>query len=100
MRKVNRIDAQGLYVEDVILKDNESTPADCIEVPCPGGFYLPKWDALACEWVEGLTPEQIVAKLDTIPLALDAKATAIDEISKATTIAGLRTAMLKFVNAE
>lgn len=34
------------------------------------------------------------------PAIVDVKAQAIDEIESATTIAGLRTAMLKYVNAE
>ena len=30
-----------------------------IETPCPGGFYLPKWDGT--QWVEGKTAEEIAA---------------------------------------
>jgi hypothetical protein len=51
MKKVIRIDEQGLFLEDVILQDNELTPEDCIETDCQGGFYLPKWNGT--EWVEG-----------------------------------------------
>ena len=57
MRKVIRIDENGMYVEDIILQNDEATPDDCTEVPCPDGFYNPKLDGE--KWVEGLTQEQI-----------------------------------------
>jgi hypothetical protein len=66
MKKVLRIDANGLFVEDVILQDNEDVPTDCIETPCPDGFYHPRWDG--AQWVEGgtaplETPEQEIERL-------------------------------------
>lgn len=64
LRKVIRIDADGLYVEDVLLKKGETTPNDCIDIPCPDGFYRPKW--IGTQWVEGLTQEQIDA-LNNVP---------------------------------
>ena len=51
MKKVIKINDDGIFVEDVLLKNNEPTPSDCIETPCPNGFYKPKWDG--AEWVEG-----------------------------------------------
>jgi len=56
MRKVLRIE-NGFFVEDVILKDEEYTPIDCIETLCPDGFYKPKWNGIA--WVEGLSQSEI-----------------------------------------
>jgi hypothetical protein len=51
MKKVIRIDEQGLFLEDVILQDHELIPTNCIETDCQGGLYLPKWNGT--EWVEG-----------------------------------------------
>lgn len=54
MRQVNRIDlSTGMYIEPVILQGTEEAPTDCVETPCPSGFYWPKWDGSA--WVEGGT---------------------------------------------
>lgn len=60
MRKVLKIDSKGLFIEDVILQDDEETPIGCIEILCPEGFYSPKW--LKGAWVEGKTQ----AEIDTI----------------------------------
>lgn len=51
MKKALRIDSNRFFVEDVILQDDEATPPDCIETPCPDGFYKPKWDGT--QWIEG-----------------------------------------------
>lgn len=56
---IAKIDEQGLFIEDILIKDNEETPTDCIEIPCPEGFHRPKWDGIG--WVEGLTQEEIDA---------------------------------------
>jgi hypothetical protein len=100
-RKVNRIDEQGLYIEDVILNDNEETPADCIETPCPGGFYYPKFNKDSDEWEEGKTAEEIeVIKAAEIVTEIDYKAQALKEINAATTISGIKAAMIKYISAE
>ena len=53
---VRIIDSNGFFVEDAFVDElTEST----IEMPCPDGFYLPKWDGTA--WVEGKTAEEIAA---------------------------------------
>lgn len=57
MRKVIRIDEQGLFLEDVILQDHEPAPEYCVEVEVPEGLYLPRF--VNGQWVEGLTPEEI-----------------------------------------
>ena len=58
--KVLKIDSEGLFLEDVILQDDEELPNDCIETLCPEGFYSPKWDGE--KWIEGKTQ----AEIDTI----------------------------------
>lgn len=72
MRKVIKIDQQGLFLEDVILNDNEVTPIDCVEIECPGGFYLPQWTD--SEWTEGGIIPQV--DLDAIKKELIAKSKA------------------------
>lgn len=59
MKKIIRIDETGLFIEDVLIKEDELIPTDCIEIYCPNGFYLPKWNGT--EWVEGLTQDEIDA---------------------------------------
>lgn len=87
-RKVIRVDDEGLYLEDIIIGDYESTPEGCIDVECPGGFYRPKWDGSA--WIEGMTPEEIAA----IPVQVDVDAALAAEIEAATTLAALKAALL------
>jgi hypothetical protein len=53
MRKVIRIDENGMFIEDVILQNSEATPEDCTEVPCLDGFYHPKFNLETNEWIEG-----------------------------------------------
>ena len=66
MRKVIRINLETeMFLEEVILENGESLPKDCIETPCPDGFYHPKWDGE--QWVEGLTQEQISKILENTP---------------------------------
>lgn len=57
VKKVLKIDNNGFFVEDVILKDSEEILVDYIQTECPDGFYKPKWNGT--EWVEGLTQEEI-----------------------------------------
>lgn len=51
------VDDTGLFIEDVVIDDlplnTDGNPdtAHYIDVPCPGGFYRPKWDGK--KWVEG-----------------------------------------------
>lgn len=45
---VRIIDSDGFFVEDAFVDElTEFT----IEMPCPDGFYLPKWDGE--KWIEG-----------------------------------------------
>jgi len=59
-----KIDSNGLFIEDVIIDENEVVPGDCIEIPCPPGFYHPKWDGK--NWVEGLSQTEIDAIENTV----------------------------------
>lgn len=87
MRQVNRIDANGYYVEPIVLDDGEvltetvtdadgnltvQPRADIVEAPVPEGLFLPKWDGAA--WVEG-KPDA-----DVLPVLKQRK---IDEIKAA-----------------
>lgn len=57
--RVAIIDENGLFVEDVIIKDETEMTSNMIATPCPGGFYWPKWDGIT--WVEGKTDVEIQA---------------------------------------
>jgi hypothetical protein len=54
----------GLWLEDIIFSTQptddvgEPDPA-YIGTPCPGGFFLPRWNGE--RWVEGKNPEEIAA---------------------------------------
>lgn len=90
---VRKIDEQGFFTGDDFVEEiTEFT----IEALCPQGFYKPKWDFTQKIWVEGLTQIEIDAIIST--QNVDPKEVAISEIEKATTIAGLRAAMLKYIN--
>jgi hypothetical protein len=88
---------KGFYHKEI---QGDKIPEGCIEITDEKHeFYLLnngkyKIDVNTFEDIHLPEPELPAPENDA------AKATAIDEISKATTIAGLRTAMLKFVNAE
>lgn len=55
--KVCRIDKNGFYIEDVIVKSEEEIEEDMIVVECPEGLYSPRWDGK--EWINGITNEEI-----------------------------------------
>lgn len=51
---VRLIDENGLFIEDSFVSElTEFT----IEMPCPSGLYLPKWNGT--EWIEGMAQEEI-----------------------------------------
>ena len=50
MRIVSRINADGLFVEDVLLQEGEPLPAGTIENRPPEGFRKPRWNGAT--WVE------------------------------------------------
>lgn len=53
---VRVIDENGLFVRDDFV---DELTAFTVEAPCPGGFYLPKWDGT--RWMEGMTADEIAA---------------------------------------
>lgn len=88
--KAIKIDNNGLFMEDVLVKDDFKQTLTMITVSCPDGFYLPKWDGKA--WVEGKTQVEMDAIKNTIQLNPDIElaaainsATTLDELKKALT---------------
>lgn len=61
MRVVIRVNAQGEYVEDVLLEDGKPTPRGCIEERPAEGFHSPRWTEGT--WVEGKPEEEITKVL-------------------------------------
>lgn len=55
--KAIKIDANGLYVEDVLIEESYEQDSNIITVHCPDGFYLPKWNGTT--WEEGMTQNEI-----------------------------------------
>ena len=49
--KVMRVDKQGFFIEDVLIKEGQAVPVDCVANKVPEGLHLPKWDGMS--WVEG-----------------------------------------------
>jgi hypothetical protein len=73
MIQVNRIDANGMFIEPMVLEDGQiltetitdadgnvtiQPRADIISVPVPEGFHHPKWDG--SQWVEGKTDAELL----------------------------------------
>ncbi len=69
MYKVIRIDANGLFVEDVLLEEGQDVPVDCIVIDVPEGLYLPKWDGTS--WIEGKAQSEIDALKNVIVVPSD-----------------------------
>lgn len=74
MKAVPKVDANGLYIEDVIQDDafsgivpfytdpidtESSVVSYLIGTVVPSGLYQPKWDLKNEQWVEGLTQAEI-----------------------------------------
>lgn len=74
MKAVPKVDANGLYIEDVIQDDTFSgivpfytDPTDkessvisyLIGTAVPSGLYQPKWDLENNQWIEGMTQKEI-----------------------------------------
>jgi hypothetical protein len=78
MRIVSRIDAAGMFIADVLLKDDAALPAGCIESRPPDGSYTPQWTGF--EWAEGKPEEEIVEVKKTQKID-EFASLAIDELS-------------------
>ncbi len=61
MRVVSRLDANGLFAEDVLLEDGQDLPAGCVEERPPEGFHAPRWDGSG--WIEAKPEAEILAAL-------------------------------------
>lgn len=66
MRQVYRFDNDGIYIEPVLLKNNDIMPDDCTEIHPPDGLYRAKFTGT--EWVEDMSKEEIDALQDTTKL--------------------------------
>lgn len=55
--KYAKIDADGFFVEDVIVDTSQEVPENYISKPVPEGFYKPQWTGE--EWVEGLSQDEL-----------------------------------------
>ena len=61
MRVASRVDTQGLFVEDVLLRDRDALPEGCVESRPPEGLYAPRWNGTS--WEEGRPASEIVEAL-------------------------------------
>lgn len=57
--QVFKIDTNGFYLEDVILKDSDPVPADCVTVQPTQGLHKPQY--ANGEWVEGKLASDILS---------------------------------------
>lgn len=64
MKKLYKVDANGVFLEEVLFEDNEIVSSrQYVETPIPQGLYLPaKFNFVNNEWETTLTPEQIKSK--------------------------------------
>lgn len=57
MRQVYKVDADGYFINPVILQDGEPVPIDCTDIELPHGLFRAKF--IDAEWVEDATQEEI-----------------------------------------
>lgn len=63
LKKVQRFDSNGFYVEDVIIGINDPIPPDCTDILMPEGIWIPaKFDGQG--WATTLTQAEIDAKMN------------------------------------
>lgn len=55
--KYAKVDADGFFVEDVIVDTSQEVPENYISKPVPEGLYKPQWTGE--EWVEGLSQDEL-----------------------------------------
>jgi hypothetical protein len=80
MRVVSRINALGLFTEDMLLEDGEPTPEDCVDSRPPEGFHTPKWNGSSEAWVEG-KPEADIVEARKAEKIAEIHAAAISELT-------------------
>lgn len=88
MKAIPKVDADGLYIEDVIQdesfvgvvpvyeSDKENKPTIVgyfiADPPIAEGLYLPKWDMNNSKWIEGMSQKQIdELKNQPVPVSSD-----------------------------
>lgn len=63
MKVVRKLNNEGYFIEDVIIRENSDYPKNYTEIPLPSsdkgqiGFYKPRWDGT--KWVEMMSKEEI-----------------------------------------
>jgi len=70
--RLAKVDEQGLFIEDVIVKEYPLIEVDgemvkdesYVSAPSQGGLYKPKWTGT--EWVEGLTEQEVQTIKDNV----------------------------------
>jgi hypothetical protein len=80
MSVVAKVDAQGMYLEDVLLEHGEPTPEGCVETRPPEGFHRPRWTGDPPEWTEGKPASEIVEAKKPQKIA-EMHAAAINELT-------------------
>ena len=68
--QIYKIDKDGYFVADIILKNGEEIPSDCVEARPPQPCYKPRWNGM--EWVEEGEPPEPQPKPPTIEERLTA----------------------------
>lgn len=61
MKVVRRVDESGLFVEDVLIADDETVPPDCVEEGPPEGVRRARWDGAA--WRETVSVPDLLSAL-------------------------------------
>ena len=79
-RVVAKVNAEGLYVEDVLVRDGAPTPPGCIEQRPPEGLHRPRWTGSAGGWTEGMAQGEIAEALKPQKLE-EMHAAALEELS-------------------
>jgi hypothetical protein len=80
------VDTNGFYVTDVLEGMALDEGMTLVTVPCPDGFYKPKWDGSA--WVEGKSSDDILNE------AKAAKIAELNQMCNQTILAGFTSSAL------
>ena len=78
MKMVYRIDENGYFMEDVILKQGEEIPSDCVTERPPQPCYKPRWTGT--EWIDEGEPPGPKPKPPTYEERLEALEQAMLEL--------------------
>ena len=76
--QIYKIDKDGYFVADIILKNGEEIPSDCVEARPPQPCYKPRWNGM--EWVEEGEPPEPQPQVPTPEERLEALEAAMLEL--------------------